>query len=275
MANTSGQTYGSGFRFGQIFELNSNGRIKGNSATVPYLGAAIIGGKTLNLTEQKMRVLNHINADRVGAADFLPPTSISEANMTVSAIDQQMQKILTGNKQVFVGEMATQGRLTSNQGYEPVVALLATQQALDPTTRLRTWHSYAAARAKVIPHNSAFMEKEADANYDVIFIPSSYNLLGTQFTTVANGFTDAQYDDWDSEYVPMVAAWLGNNAATAFAFPVAYPAVTTSKISVTLNGVLQVEGVYDDYIATTSGITFNTAPATNDDIAVKWEIAAA
>jgi hypothetical protein len=268
MGNTSGQVYGGGFRLGYVFGLNLNGRIAGNSASTPYQGLPLLGAKTFALTEPKMRTLNHMGSDRVQAADFLPPTSVAEATITVSAQDQAMQAIVTATKQFAIGEMSTLGHLTSQQGYEPVVAILVCQQAEDAVSRLRYWHSYVIARAKLIPHSPQFLDKEADGNYDAVLIPSSVNIFGAAFTVINNGFTDAQYDDWDSQGLPGIAAWIGDGTTVDFTFPTTQsPALSTAKIAVYKNGTLLSSGI----TPTLTKVTFTTAPLVTDDITIKWE----
>ncbi len=268
MADALGQLYGGGFRLGYIFALNANGRIAGNSPTTPYQGVPLTGAKTFALTEPKMRVLNHMDGDRVRAADFLPPTAVAEATITVSAVDQLLQQLITGNKQVFKGEAATIGRLTSQQGYEPIVAILVCQQAEDYISRLRVWHSYVIARSKLIPHSPQFLDREADGNYDAVLIPSSFDIMGVQFTLPINGFTDAQYDDWDTIGLPAIAAWQGDGTTTVFPFPAAQsPALATAKIQVVKNGVIVAAGL----TLSVTSVTFGTPPALNDDITIKWE----
>jgi hypothetical protein len=268
MSNQSGQLYGGGFREGYVFALNSSGRIAGNSASIAYEGIPLIGAKNFNLTEQKMRVLNHMGSDRVQAADFLPPTQVSEAGLAVSANDQQLQALLTNTKQTFLGEMAVTGRLSSQQGYEPNVALVVTQQAEDADKRVRVWHHYSIARARMIPHGAAFADRETDGSYDVVLIPSRYGILGTQFTVADDGYTDAQYQDFNSEGLLGICAYLGDGSVTTFAFPTSRaPAKSINKVVVTVDGVVQSSGI----TVTTAHVVFATAPALNADIGLKWE----
>ena len=104
MANTTGMTYTGGLRGGSIFALNAAGRIKGTSVSVPYMGVKIVGGKVLNLSTPKQRRLNHVDGDRLAAADFLPPTEAASASFNLSADSMVMDAILTGNKTRVIGE---------------------------------------------------------------------------------------------------------------------------------------------------------------------------
>ena len=269
MANSSGQLYGGGFRVGYVYKLNANNRIAGNSSSIPYMGVALSGVKSFALTEPKQRVLNHINADRVGAADFLPPLSIAEAALGASADDQQMDALITATTQTFIGEAAVLGHLTSNQGYEPIVAFLVCQQAEEYTTRARVWHSYVGNKCKIIPHSAQYGDKEMDRTFDLVFIPTNQNIMGTAYTIVANGYTDAQYDDWMTQGLPAIAAWQGDGYTTTFTFPTGFtPAVSASKVVVCINGVVTSAGVS----ATVTGVTITPAPAALADITIKWEI---
>ena len=268
MANQSGQLYAGGFRLGYVYKLNANNRIAGTSASVPYMGVSLTGVKSFALTEPKQRVLNHLGADRVVAADFLPPTSVAEAALGASADDQQMDALITNTTQTFIGEAAVLGHLTSNQGYEPIVGCLVCQQAEDATTRQRVWHSYVVAKAKIIPHSAQYADKEMDRTFDLVFIPTNQNLMGIAYTIAANNYTDDQYDDWTTQGLPALAAWVGDGYTTTFTFPVGFtPAVSVAKIVVCVNGVATVAGI----TLSATNVVFSPAPAALADITIKWE----
>jgi len=269
MSNASGQLYAGGFRLGYVFAMNNTtGRIAGNSASIPYQGVALTGVKTFALTEPKQRVLNHIGADRVVAADFLPPETVAEAALGASADDQLMDALITAVTQTFLGEAAVLPHLTSQQGYEPIVGFLVCQQAEDAVTRQRVWHSYVGAQAKIIPHSAAYADKETDRTFDLVFIPTAHTIMGVAYTQLLNGMLDAQYEDWNSQGLPGLMAFVGDGYTTLFPFPAGKtPAISTSKVVVTVNGVVTAIGV----TATVTGVTISPAPAALADIDIKWE----
>ena len=270
MADTSGIGYAAGLRGGRVYELNTAGRIKGNSSSVPYMGFPIIGGKVLNLTTPKQRRVNHVNADRVAAADFLPPTEAASAIINVGADNMVLDAVLTGNKTRSVGEAVSIGALTSTQGFEPLLGLMLYQEMLDARSRLRRWRNILVPRAKLIPTDAGMADKEVDGNYDVLFTPSSVDLFGVTLTNTADDETDEQYRRVMSEGLLGLAAWIGDGTTVVFTLPTGYsPALTTAKIAVFLNGVLQV--VTTNYTATTSAVTMLIAPAIGDDLLIKWE----
>jgi hypothetical protein len=269
MANTTGAGYGGGLRGGRAYELNTAGRVKGTSATVPYMGVALVGAKNLNLSIPKQRRLNHIDADRVAAADFLPPTEAASSNLTIAAKNIPLEAILTGNKARVIGEANSLGALTSNQGYEPLLGMYVYQESLDITSRLRRWNNILVARAKLIPMDGGFSDKESENNYDVLFTPSSTDLFGCTLTITADNETDEQYRTMMTEGLFALAAWIGDSYTDTFTFPVGYtPAKSAAKVAVYLNGVLQT--AYE-VTAGTTNIVFDTPPDANDDITVKWE----
>lgn len=270
MAATSGIQYGSGFRYGVAFALNANGRIAGNSPTVAYMGIPFTGAKAWNLTIPKQRRLHHINNDRVGAADFLPPTEAASATLGVSADNQVIDAILMANKQTttITGEASAMADLTSNQGYEPIIALWLYQQSLDYSSRLRRWRSFAVPRAKAITMPSGYADREVDGTYDVLMTPSNFDIFGRLMTVTDYGATDAQLFRYMTEGIPAIAAWLADGTATVFTFPAGFtPAKATTKIAVFVNGTLTTVG----FTLSTTAVTFTVAPTTGSDITIFWE----
>ena len=269
MPVASGIQYPVGFRYGVMFAINQiTGRLLGNSVSTPYQGVDFAGKKAWNLTIPPQRRIDHINADRVGASDFLPPVTGASGKLNVSADNMPLDQIATGNKQVTIGEADTIAMLTSNQGYENYVALFLYQQAEDYVTRLRTWRSFLIPRAKVIPLSSGFSDKEVDGVYDILMTPSSVNIFGVAMTTVIDGAIDAQIFRVMTAGVPAIAAWIGDNYTVDFTFPAdKSPARDVASISVYKNGVAVTVGI----TKTLTKVTFGVAPLTTDDIDIFWE----
>src|SRR5689334_3069989 len=95
--------YPSGDRYGVVFELDqTTGMIKATSATTPYTGMRFVGKKAFALTIPKFRKIYHIDADRVGVADFLPPTEGAGATINASADDFNLDALVSGNKEVTI-----------------------------------------------------------------------------------------------------------------------------------------------------------------------------
>ena len=264
----TGIQYGSGFRFGAAFALNAAGRIAGNSSSIPYMGSTFVGGKVWNLTVPKPRELYHVNADRVGAVDFLPPLTAATGVLNVSAANQVLDAILTGNKQVQIGQSETLAYLSSNQGYEPIIALHLWQQSLDSVNRLRAWRSFMIPRAKAIPINSGMADKEVDGQYDIMINPSSTDIFGLALSVATDGCTDAQLFEAMSLGRPAIAAWVGDGYTTDFTFPAGYtPTIDVQSVACYVNGVLQSAGI----TVSVTKIHFTSAPAALADITVFWE----
>jgi hypothetical protein len=264
----TGIQYGSGFRYGAAFALNTAGRIAGNSSSVPYMGSTFVGGKVWNLTVPKPRELYHVNADRVGAVDYLPPLTAATGVLNVSAANQVLDAILTGNKQVQIGQSETLAYLSSNQGYEPIIALHLWQQSLDSVSRLRSWRSFMIPRAKAVPINSGMADKEVDGQYDIMCNPSSVDMFGLALSVATDGCTDAQLFEVHSTGRPAIAAWVGDGYTTDFTFPAGYtPTIDVLSVACYVQGALQVAGI----TVSTTKIHFTSAPAALADITVFWE----
>jgi hypothetical protein len=269
MTSASGLQYGAGFRCGIAFEIDqTTGRLKGTSPSIPYMGVRFVGAKSWNLNIPKQRRIFHTDADRVGAADFLPPTETAGATIAVSADNMDLDAILTGNKKTALGEAVSMAVLSSNQGYEPLIALHLWQQSLDTSSRLRTWRSWLVPRAKAVPMDSGFADKEVDGQYDVMMTPSSTNIFGVNLSTSFDGATDSQLFKTMTQGRPAIAAWLADGYTTEFTFPVGYtPAISAAKVAVYVNGVLKSSGI----TVTTTKVTFDVAPLANDDVDIFWE----
>jgi len=263
--------YGSGFRYAVAFALNANNRIAGASASTPYSGLAVNGGKTFTLTIPKQRRINHIDADRVAAADFLPPTEAASAVINASADDLLLSALLTNNKEVTIGEAVTIADLSSNQGFEPFISLLLWQQAIDKVTAQRSWRSFMIPRAKAIPIPGGYADREVDGQYDVLITPSLTNIFGCSLTSLTDGATDAQMFRAMTIGKPAIAAWQGDGYTKAFTFPTSNPNQSPARnancIAVYKNGTLQSAGI----AYTTTGFSFTVAPLLGDDIDAFWE----
>lgn len=270
MPNTSGVGYAAGFRGGFIYAQNDAGRIAGTSPTTPYTGIDLLGGKQFNLTIPRQRKIFHINADRVAAADFLPPTEAASATFAISASDNMpLEALLTGNTQTYLGEASAINALSSQQGFEPLVSLLLFQEELDATLRTRTWRVFLVPRAKVIPMDAGMADKEVDNTYDVMFTPSSVDIFGTVLTIAADNATDAQYKKVMTKGLPAIAAWKGDGTEDEFTLPAAMsPALSVDKISVFVDGVAITGGAITK---TTTKVTFTAPPALDADINIFWE----
>ena len=275
MTAPSGIQYPSGFRFGAAYAIDqTTGRLKGTSASIPYTGERFVGAKAWTLSIPKQRRIFHVDADRVGAADFLPPTETASGQIAVSADNMTLDEILTGNKKVTIGNAATIAAQTSNQGFEPFVGLLLWQQSINYVSRLRTWRSFLIPRAKAVPMDAGAGDKEVDGNYDILMTPSTANMFGVNITTAIDGATDAQYFKTMTSGRPMIAAWIGDGYTDEFTLQynvngtlTAAPAIDVASIAVYVNGVLQSSGI----TKVASKFTFDTAPLVTDDIAAFWE----
>ena len=270
MSNASGIQYPVGFRFGVLFAIDQiTGRIKATSAVTPYQGLDFAGKKAWALTIPPQRRIDHINADRVGASDFLPPVTGASGKINVSADDMPLDAVATGNKVITIGEGQLIDMLSSNQGYENYVALFLYQQAEDYLTRLRTWRSFLIPRAKVIPLSGGFADREVDLVYDVLITPASTNIFGVALTTLADGAIDAQLERVMTQGVPASAAWIGDGYTATFTLPSdKKPARDTSALTVYKNGVK----VVSNLTKTVNDFTFTSAiPTASDDIDAFWE----
>jgi hypothetical protein len=264
--------YPSGDRYGVVFELDqTTGLIKATSASTPYTGMRFVGKKAFALQIPKFRKIYHIDADRVGVADFLPPTEGASATINASADDFNLDALISGNTAVTIGEAKQIASLSSNQGYEPVVGLFLFQQAIDHINRLRAWRSFLVPRAKVVQQSSGMGDREIDTQYDCVLIPSTTTILGVSLATNIDGATDAQLFRLASRGRPAIAAWKGDGYVTDFNLEqpagTAAHALSTDKIAVYKNGVVVTVGI----TKAVDKVSFNVAPTSSDTICIFWE----
>lgn len=269
MAATSGKQLSVGLRFVTAFELNTNGRPKGASATTPYEGAQFSGAKAFTLTIPEPRKITHTGDDRVLAVDYLPPTDAPSAELRVSVNDYAAIALLTGINVGTVGEAKEIAFTTSKQGFEPQVGLMLYQQSLDSVTRIRRWRSIVIPKAICIPRPGGMSENPDEMLFSVAPQIVSSRLWGLSLVLATDAYTDAAVFEYMTEFKPHLAVWKGNNTATDFTFSTDFQAADTGKIAVFNNGV----AITTNITKLVSKVTFTTAPATNDDVDIFYEVA--
>ncbi len=274
MAAVTGKLLPVGTRFANVWELNTDGRPKGNSPTVSYLGLQAGGGKQMNLTVPEPRKITHAGDDRPLAIDFLPPLEASSAELHVAKTDYALQAFLSGVKASAIGESSGMLYATDKQGYEPTVGVQIYQQALDASgtagvSGARRWRSIWIPKSRCIlmPHGTD--DNAADLTYRIAPMIVKAHLWGTAFTEALDGATEAQFSERMTEGIPFLDSWLGNGVATAFTLT--YAALSAAKIAVFVNGVLKANP--GDYTVNGSFtiVTFGVAPASGADVQILYE----
>ena len=257
-----------GMRFAAVFELDPvTGRPKATAVTA-YSGLRWSGPLAFDLTFPQARIIPHPGADRVLRTAILPTKEVASAVLRVSDYRFDIQSILANVPVGTVGEAKEFPHVTSQQGYEPTVALLLYQQSQDLDTGLLTWHSYILPKCRCVLSPGSMNDNAGEISYQIAPTPSTQRLWGKTLTAVDDGIVDAGIFEYDSEGKPAVVGFLADGAAVDFAFPVGEPALTIAKVEVYKDGVEVIAGI----TVTVDKITFTVAPTAGAMITVWYEI---
>lgn len=257
-----------GFRYGTVYQLNAAGRPNATAA-VAYDGIELPGPQAFNLTIPNPRTVPQLGNDRILAIDLLPPQQPYVGEINVSGINFDLDAILTNTKKTVIGTMNVLPYLTDQQGFEPMVGILAYQQGLLKVARTRIWHAYVMPTTRLIPIRSSMTEAPQPGKYYMAPNPSGSYLWGQALTLAVDGATEAGIADLYSAGKPHLAAFKGDGATLIMSFSANFQAALTSSITVFDNGVLVSSGL----TLATTGVTFAVAPVTGHDIDILYEVA--
>ena len=271
MAAPSAIRWGAGVRDFQIFVLDSNG-FPAATTTAAYLGIDVSGVRDVTINDPAPRVVTQFGDDRIGGVDLLPPTDTLTAEARVSKLNNTLDAALTGNNFITLGEMNVLGVNTDLKGNENQVGIVTYQQAQDSdpassTFGVRYWEGKILPKAWMIPRENPMNENATEITYTVQPTLTKAHLWGTQFTAAAEGYTEAQLVRVTTVNKPRFVAFKADGSTTTFAYTLT--AVSTSKIGVVDNGVVQTSG----YTASTTSVTFSSAPTSGHILVVKLEVA--
>lgn len=238
MTASSGNQLSVGAKFGVLFELNSSGYPDATSVTVPYEGIELAGIKGFELSSPNARMITHTGNDRVLAVDFLPTQEPISGEIRIAPSLMTVNASVMGVTAFTVGEAKMLPWATDKQGSEEDFGLIVYQQSLDKDTKLRAWRGVIAPRIRAVPVLSPMNDNPSEFRYQVIASPSTKHLWGTALATGTEGATEAAALETMGSNKPKVVAWLGNASATSFSLPSNFPAVSTAKMIVWVNGVL-------------------------------------
>ncbi len=268
---------GAGYRHGQIMVLGSDGYpIAAGTKTDVYEGLAIERGRELTINFPEPRIIAHRGDDVVFALQMLPPDTAVTGALRTGIEDLALEQALTGNKVVTVGEINLINVATNLAGFENQVAVIA-QQPGQPGGKgaadagVAGWNQIIFPKAWLIPRTGGMSEANNpyEKNYTLSPTMSSKYPWGLAMTANADGCLSSFFQKGNSQYPMWWANFKGDNSTLVFSFSASYQAVSTSKMAVYVNGVLQTSGI----TKATDKITFSVAPADNANIAVIYEVA--
>lgn len=234
---------GAGLRQVQILALNASGYPDAVD-TNAYEGVTLSGAVSLTLEDPEPQQIVHRGDDVVFALDTLPPSEPISAELTVSKTNDVIDAILTDDNSITVGEAKLFGAGTENRGDENQVCVLSYQQTedTDPDSTdfgARRWGFRLFPKAYVIPREVGFeQDTPTQRPYTVRPLFCTKYPWGVQFSTGVEGFGRAQLLRGISEFKPKIVGYIGDGATQDYAFPTLYPASSTAKITVWVDGTL-------------------------------------
>lgn len=266
MSQTSGKLLAEGARLAKIYMLNSDGTPNA-TATTYYNGLPVETIKGFALNAKEPRVFTHVGQDRPLGIDYLPATEAMDGEITVGGDEFAVAAAVSGTGVAEVGEAVGMHLQTSKSGYEPTVGLMVYQKAIDLDSGLDRWRVFISASAKMYFLPSGMTDNVLEQKYKVAPRISKYNLWGTQLTLADDYCESSQGIVLMTEGKPELLAFKADGTEDEFLFPTSEPAISTAKIAVWKNGVLQSSGMT---LATTK-VTFTVAPTSGDRIVVFYE----
>lgn len=263
---------GVGLRHVQILALESDGYPLSTDTTA-YTGVTISGARALTIDDPEPQRIVHAGDDRIFAADTLPPTEAISGELRTGKVNDAVDAVLTDDASITIGEMKLFGFGTDNRGNENQVCLLAYRQTVDsnPSSAnygARRWEFRLVPRTYIIPRESGLDENPEERMYTVNPQFVTQYPWGVSFASGTEGFTQAQGLRGVSEYKPKLSAWKGDNATVTFAFDSDYPAASTDKIEVWVDG-----SAVTPSTVTTTNFTLSTTPSTDGEVVAFYEVA--
>mgnify|MGYP006329861867 FL=1 len=266
-------TSASGLRRIQAFALSTTGVPDGDqSGADGYDGVNVEGARSFALTVPGITRVQHIGNDRLLAQDFLPATEGASGTITTAKQNLSLDATLTDTLIETIGETTVGGLLTNKQGSEIDVCIIAYRQALDTTEgaqQLRRWQTHMFPVGRMVPRAGSAEQGGADENsYDIIPTVSTKYPFGHAFADAAGdeGFTEAQYLRFTSEYPPVMERWTGNNTLTTFNLN--WTPISVAKTTIYVNGTAAVVSSVDTVAKTA---TVSVAPANASEVVAWYE----
>lgn len=260
-----------GFNAGWVLGLDTNGYPAATSHSAVYEGYPLGGPVEFAYTPpDPTTVVWPGNNGRI-QQDIFPPAEPSTAVLTLSRNDADVYALLSGTLVQSLGDTNVTIAGHSDEGNEPTVALITYAQSKD-NVGVRKWTTYIFPKIICVPKKPPMSGRTAAQHvYNCTPQRTTKSITGTALATGTNGATAAELWVYESNYRIHVAAWKGNNSATAFSYDSDRPAANAVPIAVALNGTIKT--ITTDYTATTAAVTMNSAPGTGDMLVVIYELA--
>lgn len=279
MAAPTKKIFSVGMNAARYFALTAAGYPAATNATV-YSGVSIGGPISFALEMTAPETVTHPGNNAIQQYDVLPSTGISGGTLTVSREDADAIALFSNTSVHTIGAFANAiGWNTSQQGNEPIVGLMAYDQAKD-TAGLRVWRTHMIPKCIITPQIKGMARERGDVVYNIQPLVSSAYLTGYAFSSANNNFLTAQVVTLTSSYRLALATWVATSPSglLTFLFDTDLPKRATGDAGqvVYKNGVLMTYGTDADsthYDATTLQIEFGANLTAGDVVTCLYEIA--
>jgi hypothetical protein len=274
MTAVSGHQYSVGFRQARAYALDSRGIIDPSGTALPataYNGLQFPSVKNFDLTIPDIRRIVHVGDDHVNAQDVLPRIEASSGAIKVGRNDHDLYALLTGTKVATVDEKTGIGYATDEQGNEIDIALMAWQQSLDASTKVRHYRSYMFATTRVIAVPGGMSDAPAEFTFSLIPQTCARTLWGIPLSTATNGYLEAEFQEYMTVGYPHVAAWRCDGTETTFNFHASYQANSVTKVTAVLVAAAGTYAAASPGVITTAHIIPTTKPSNGDVLIAFYE----
>jgi hypothetical protein len=270
MAAPTQKIYVAGLDAVRIYELNqSTGLITSSSGV--NSGIKVGGPVSFAYEIPAPESIAHPGNNGVRQRTSLPSIEAANGTMDVSRTDAATIALLSNTKVRQFGDVNSIGWATNQQGSEPNVMLVAYNRGKDNGGSAIV-STYVFPQATIIPGSKGKSREQSSHVYTVQPQICKTHPTGLAFIAGTDGFTTAEYIEYQSNHRLTFAAWVATSAQTAFDFDTELPFVTGSgSITVTVDGVLKTYTT--DYTADANGITFGTGLTADAIVRVMYEFA--
>lgn len=259
--------------------LDSNGYIAGTTGTVAGGAAGSPGFRLVGAQAFPAAAPSPVTVPIEGDDSYMggfvyPSAAIRGAKLTAAVQGLDINQILGSGNSYNIGNSSI--GFIDVMPFSPVnVALIVTSQAKSQQAGNignGIWSGVIIAKCQGIPTGrETFAARQAGAfAWEFVFSPSDRLPWGETFNPTVHGINTDIFTPWSANYRKAMHRFTGDNATLAFG-PLLYTPASTSLLDVVVykNGYRQTTGVTIN--ATTKFITFGSAPATNDVIAVYYD----
>jgi hypothetical protein len=266
---------GAGLRGVYLYEIDTpTGYIKPGTMAAPYAGYHVQGGRVITINDPEPRRVTHLGDDRPLGLTVLPATEFVSGELRTSKRNRIIDEILTGINEITLGEMKLFGVGTDQRGEEPQVCLWAysTSQDADEDSAAsgqKLWDGLLIPKATLILRESSHDDNALEMAYNLNPYAVTAYPWGLGFIAGTEGYLQAAALTSISVGKPRILGAVGDGSTAILTFPAGIVAVSTTKISVFVNGVLVTANITKAVGSITWGAGFE--PETTDTINVVLE----